>query len=164
MQAPLVTLLAAGTLLASPASAQSSISPLRSISKLFTGPPQFVSLRLPAQDTTVYTAADGVTLPKVVKPVGMRIPPERMKAEVHGSNIVEVVVLPDGTVGDVKLIQSFDPIPGFHLDAIGAARQCVFQPGTKDGRPVAVRVRIVFALACSAQGNATGCGLRVDVE
>ena len=51
-----------------------------------------------------------------------------------------MVVLPDGTVGDVRITQSLDP--GLDEEAVKAARQWVFAPGTRFGEPVAVQVGI----------------------
>ena len=48
--------------------------------------------------------------------------------------------MPDGTVGTVAMVKSLDA----ELDksAVDAARQYRFTPGTKDGKPVAVRVAV----------------------
>jgi TonB family protein len=49
-------------------------------------------------------------------------------------------VLPDGTVGDVKITRSLDPTFGLDQEAIKAAKQFRFVPGTRFGQPVAVLV------------------------
>jgi periplasmic protein TonB len=49
----------------------------------------------------------------------------------------------DGTVGDKKVVKALHP----DLDqaALDAAAQWVFEPGTRDGRPVNVLVTIAMA-------------------
>ena len=57
---------------------------------------------------------------------------------------LEVVVLSDGTVGDVTVTKSLDPVFGLDEEAIRAARQWRFAPGTRFGEPVAVLVSIAL--------------------
>ena len=52
------------------------------------------------------------------------------------------MVLSDGTVGDVKVTQSLDSIYGLDANAVKAMKLWQFKPGTKDGKPVAVRVGV----------------------
>jgi periplasmic protein TonB len=56
---------------------------------------------------------------------------------------MECVVKADGTVGDKKVVKSLDP----DLDqaALDAASQWLFEPGTRDGKPVNVLVTIAMA-------------------
>ena len=63
-----------------------------------------------------------------------------MRAKVQGVVRLEGVVLPDGTVGDVKVMRSLDPVYGLDQEAVKAARQFRFVPGTRFGEPVAVLV------------------------
>ena len=46
-------------------------------------------------------------------------------------------MLPDGTVGDVRITRSLDPDFGLDEEAIKAARQWLFEPGTRFGAPAA---------------------------
>jgi TonB family protein len=52
------------------------------------------------------------------------------------------VVLPDGTVGNVEVVRSLDPVFGLDQEAIKAARQWRFVPGMRLGQPVPVLVVI----------------------
>ena len=52
------------------------------------------------------------------------------------------VVLPDGSVGDVKVTKSLDPIFGLDQEAIKAARMWRFSPGMRQGQPVPVIITI----------------------
>ena len=53
------------------------------------------------------------------------------------------MVLPDGSVGDVTVIRSLDPVFGLDEEAL-RARQWRFLPGARSGEPVAVLVTIVL--------------------
>lgn len=55
---------------------------------------------------------------------------------------MRVVVLENGNVGDVVVTQSLDKEHGLDQAAIDAVRQWEFEPGMKDGQPVAVEVEI----------------------
>ena len=98
-----------------------------------------------AQDKhTVYQKGDGITMPKVVTEVKPNYTAEAMKARIQGGLSLEAVVLEDGVVGDVEIVESLDKVYGLDDQAIKAIRQWVFEPGTKDGKPVAVRVTVEF--------------------
>jgi TonB family protein len=65
-----------------------------------------------------------------------------MQAKIQGQVGLSCVVLPDGSVGDVEVVSPLDP--GLDEQAIKAARQWRFKAGTKDGRPVPVRIELDF--------------------
>jgi TonB family protein len=62
-------------------------------------------------------------------------------------------VLPDGTVGQVRVVKSLDKPTGLDDQALGAAREWMFTPGTLDGKPVSMRLGIVltFSRQCPHQ-------------
>ena len=95
-----------------------------------------------AQSTRVYKPKEdpGITLPTVVREVKPKYSPEAMQRKIQGSVWLGVVVLASGDVGDVQVTKSLDA--DLDQQAILAAKQWKFRPGTKDGKPVAVLVTI----------------------
>ena len=90
----------------------------------------------------VYRPGNGVTLPRVLHEERPQYTSDAMRAKVQGSVWLECVVRPDGSVGDVKVIRSLDSTFGLDLEAMKAARQWRFRPGTRMGEPVNVLVVI----------------------
>jgi protein TonB len=64
------------------------------------------------------------------------------RAKLQGMVVVECIVLPDGTIGDVKVIKSLDKVFGLDEQAIKAAQRWLFRPGRRFGEPVSVYVTI----------------------
>jgi protein TonB len=96
-----------------------------------------------AQDRPqVYAPGNGVSLPAVVTHVNPQYTQEARNAHIEGSVVLDTVVLQDGTVGEVTVSRSLDSTFGLDRQAIVAAKLWRFKPGTKDGKPVAVRVQI----------------------
>jgi TonB family protein len=98
-----------------------------------------------AQDSTIYTPGDGVSLPQVVRQVGPQYTSEAMQNRIEGKVGLDVVVLSDGKVGDVTVVQSLDKIYGLDDNAVKAMKQWEFKPGMKDGKAVAVRIHVDMA-------------------
>jgi protein TonB len=90
----------------------------------------------------VYPPGNGVTLPSVVKQVRPEYTQAARDAQIQGTVLLECVVLADGTVGDVSVTRSLDSKLGLDEEAVKAMKQWQFKPGTKDGKPVAVRVQV----------------------
>ncbi|MAM85197.1 MAG: hypothetical protein CL472_11100 [Acidobacteria bacterium] len=65
-----------------------------------------------------------------------------MRAKVQGSVWIEAVVMPDGSVGEVRITKSLDRVFGLDQEALRAVRQWRFAPGTRFGQPVPVLVVI----------------------
>jgi len=97
---------------------------------------------LGAQEQTVYKPGNGVTLPSVIRQVKAQYTREAMDAHIEGTVGLEVVVLADGKVGDVRVSKSLDPTYGLDQQAVKAMKEWLFKPGTKDGKPVAVQVSV----------------------
>jgi TonB family protein len=66
------------------------------------------------------------------------------RAKIVGRVGVEAVVLPDGTVGQARVVKSLDKTTGLDDQALGAAREWTFEPGTLEGKPVPVIVNLVI--------------------
>jgi protein TonB len=67
---------------------------------------------------------------------------DAMRAKVQGTVWLECVVMPDGSVGDIKIVRSLDSVFGLDQEAIKAARNWKFVPGVRGGEPVPVLVTI----------------------
>lgn len=91
-----------------------------------------------------FRAGDGVSLPTVVHEVKPQYTPEALAAKIEGDVLMSVVVLTDGSVGDVTVEQSLDQTYGLDAAAVEAAEQWRFEPGRKDGRPVPVQVELMM--------------------
>ena len=90
----------------------------------------------------VYRPGNGVTLPRVLREVKPQYTSDAMRAKVQGTVLLECVVRPDGTVTDVQVVRSLDSTFGLDQEAIKAAKQWKFVPGTRLGEPVSVLVTI----------------------
>ena len=92
----------------------------------------------------VHRPGEGVKLPKVVHEVKPEYTREAMEAGIQGRLSLQAVVLESGLVGDVEIVDSLDTVYGLDEQAVKAIRQWQFEPGTKDGKPVAVQVEVEF--------------------
>jgi TonB family protein len=92
--------------------------------------------------------APGITYPTVVDNVKPRYTSDAMRARIQGTVVMEGVVQPDGTMTDLRITRSLDPILGLDDEALKAARQYRFRAGTRDGTaiPVAITVEMSFTL------------------
>jgi periplasmic protein TonB len=88
----------------------------------------------------IFTPKDGVTLPTPVRSVKPGYTSAAMDARIEGTVLLDVVVLADGKVGEVTVTRSLDKEYGLDTQAVEATKQWLFTPGSKDGKPVAVRV------------------------
>jgi TonB family protein len=89
-----------------------------------------------------YRPGSGITLPRVLKEVKPAYTADAMRAKVQGSVWLECIVTTDGSISDVKVTRSLDPIFGLDHEAIKAARQWKFAPGMRMGEPVPVIITI----------------------
>jgi len=89
-----------------------------------------------------YRPGAGISLPSVIREVKPAYTADAMRAKVQGSVWLECIVMPDGSVGDVKVTRSLDPIFGLDQEAIKAAKMWRFRPGMRQGEPVPVIITI----------------------
>jgi len=86
----------------------------------------------------------GVTAPKQLNRAGPRYTEAARQAKIEGVVVVDCVVQPDGTVGQVHVVRSLDKVHGLDAEAVLAAKLNIFEPGTKDGKPIPVVARLTF--------------------
>ena len=92
---------------------------------------------------TIYDAgSNGVSIPTLVREVKPSYTADAIANRIQGTVLLAAVVLPNGTVGEVTVLRSLDTRFGLDAQAVLAAKQWLFNPGMKDGLPVAVRVTI----------------------
>ncbi len=87
-----------------------------------------------------YTVGGGVTAPRVIFAPEPEFSEEARKTKYQGTAVLWLIVGTDGRPRDIRVLQSL----GMGLDekAIEALRRWRFEPGRKDGVPVAVRVNV----------------------
>ena len=91
--------------------------------------------------THVYQIGNGVKSPILIKEIKPSYTEGAMRRKVEGVVELKAVILKDGTVReDVTVTRSLDA--DLDEEAIKAAKQWEFKPGTKDGEPVNVQVNI----------------------
>ncbi len=98
---------------------------------------------LPQQsaDKAYQTSDPGVKPPMLVHEVKPTYTADAMRRKVQGKVALRVVVTTDGTLrDDVEVVESLDP--DLDAQAVTAAKQWTFKPGTKDDKPVNVSVMI----------------------
>jgi TonB family protein len=95
-----------------------------------------------------YRPGNGVTLPRVLHEERPQYTSDAMRAKVQGTVLLECVVRPDGSVGDVQVVRSLDPTFGLDQQAVAAARKWRFAPGTRLGEavPVLITIELTFTL------------------
>jgi len=85
-----------------------------------------------------------VLSPVILRRVQPHYTGEAMRAKVQGTVTLEAVVKADGTVGSVRVIKSLDKVFGLDEEAIKAAKQWLFKPGTYQGTPADVIVTLIL--------------------
>jgi periplasmic protein TonB len=83
-----------------------------------------------------------VSWPRLVREVKPNYTAEAMRAQIEGLVELDIVVLPDGSVGDVRIKRSLDSRFGLDLEAIKAVRLWRFDPSRRAGKAVASRVGV----------------------
>jgi TonB family protein len=82
----------------------------------------------------------GVTTPKPLYHPDPEYTDRARKKKINGVVLLSIVVTPEGTVRDAKVTTSLDKeLDSQALKAVGTWK---FQPATKDGKPVPVRIAV----------------------
>jgi TonB family protein len=92
---------------------------------------------------TVYTPGGDVKAPKVVHYVEPQFSTSSKEAFVEGVVKLKTTVTPDGLPSDIEVTKGLNT--GEDQSAVEAVKQWRFQPGTKGGEAVHVRVSIEIA-------------------
>jgi len=104
---------------------------------------QPVQVATPAPPSVpVFQVGKDVVSPQLVRQVRPAYTRKAMDERIQGVVVVSGVVLSDGALTDVRVVRSLDAKYGLDQEALKAARQWRFVPGTKDGVPVAVQISI----------------------
>jgi TonB family protein len=90
----------------------------------------------------VYRPGSGVSTPRVLREVKPQYTPDALRAKIQGEVWLDCVVLATGDVGSCDVVRSLDSVFGLDQEAIKAAKQWRFVPGTRQGMPVSVLVTI----------------------
>ena len=96
----------------------------------------------------VFQPGNGVTTPRLLREVKPAYTSDAMRAKVQGTVLLQCIVRPDGSVTDVQILRSLDSVFGLDQEAIKAARQWRFAPGTRMGQavPVQIVIELTFTL------------------
>ena len=96
----------------------------------------------------VYHPGNGVASPRALYAAKPRYTSDAMRARLQGSVLVECVVQTSGVCSNVRILRSLDPILGLDQEAIKAAHEWRFAPGTLLGQavPVYVTIELDFVL------------------
>src|SRR5579863_7922533 len=86
----------------------------------------------------VYTVGNGVTSPRLVHQVEPEHP--RQGFRVTGAVLIGLIVNSKGEPDEVHVVRSLEK--EIHQCAVDAVKQWRFEPATKDGKPVAVRISV----------------------
>jgi protein TonB len=89
-----------------------------------------------------YRAGPGVIMPRLLHDVRPEYTSDALVRKISGAVFVQGVVGTDGALHDLQVVRSLDAVYGLDQQALKAAAQWRFEPGTKDGQPVPVVVTI----------------------
>ena len=102
-------------------------------------PPESVKVEV------VPPGAAGIVNPRVLRHVRPGYPPEAAGAKAEGVVGLDVVIMPDGSVGAAKITKPFDKGGALDREALVTVGYWRFQPATLNGKPVATTVRLEIA-------------------
>jgi len=91
-----------------------------------------------AQGDEVYNVGNGVSSPRVVHQVAPEHPAKGFR--ISGAVLIGLIVTSKGEPDDVKVVRSLEK--DVDQSAVDAVKQWRFEPGTKDGKPVAVKISV----------------------
>jgi len=83
---------------------------------------------------------NGITAPKAVSMPQPEYTDQARRKKINGTVLLSLVVGADGTVRDPAVTRSLDK--GLDKQALETVKKWKFEPATKDGQPVAVRIDV----------------------
>jgi protein TonB len=89
-----------------------------------------------------YREGNGVSSPILIRDAKPNYTGEAMRARIQGMVVMDAVVMPDGSVGAVRITKSLDSTFGLDQEAIATVKKWRFRPGTLQGNPVPVLIVI----------------------
>jgi protein TonB len=93
-----------------------------------------------------FRPGNGISSPSLLRQVEPKYTSDAMRAKIQGDVELEVVILPNGTVGDVRITKSLDDKFGLDQEAIKAAKQWLFKAGVdRSGQPQPVLVTLILS-------------------
>jgi TonB family protein len=133
------------------ASAKPAAAPVTDAKKPVDQNPQKPAAQAPVEDQTkdedflkgaYELGTPGVFAPTAVRPIQPRYTSDAMRNKIQGQVVLDIIVMPDGSVGKARVAQSLDTIFGLDEAALTAAKQWTFIAGTFNGVPVPVHVQL----------------------
>ncbi len=109
------------------------------------GPTPTITPRPAATAGIVYKPGPGIAPPALTREVEPNYTEAATRARIQGSVWMECTVEPTGVCSAIKVVRSLDTQHGLDQEAITALSQWRFTPGTKDGQPVSVLIRVEMA-------------------
>jgi TonB family protein len=89
----------------------------------------------------IYEVTANVTAPVPITTRRAQYTSAAMREKIQGTVRLECVVRRDGMCSDVTVVRSLDKTFGLDDQAVRAIREWRFQPGLRDGMPVATRIK-----------------------
>jgi len=106
---------------------------------LLSGAMQYAQDEKDKTSDAVYEQGDGVTAPKATYAPNPQYVEKARKEKINGSVVLSMIVTAEGKVRDVKVVKSLDP--GLDNQAVVTVGTWRFEPGLKNGKAVAVRLK-----------------------
>ena len=84
----------------------------------------------------------GIEQPQVIRSVRPAYTSDAMRARIQGFATLELVILPDGTVGAARVLKSLDDTHRLDRQALTSARYWLFTPARRNGMPIPLVVTL----------------------
>jgi len=122
------------------------------------------ALMIPQSAQTPVRAEGEIAHPRLTYSAQPRYTDAARKANIQGIVELDVVVLADGNVGDVRVTKSLDKVHGLDDAAIAAAKQWKFRPSLdRNGNPIPVIVTLKLEFKLQSSDGLPSVALRAPV-